>query len=66
MIKLDNKFDFGDTVYLKTDMDQKPRMVVAFEVYVGGETLYKLASGTLASYHYEMEISTDRDKMLLM
>ena len=63
-MKIDNAFDFGDIVYLKTDIDQRPRVVVAFEVYTGGEMLYKLACSTITSYHYEMEISKEKDILM--
>ena len=53
-------FDLGDIVYLKTDSDQRERMVTAFFVRQGS-ICYYLACGEGESYHYELEISTDRD-----
>lgn len=64
-MKINNEFNFGDIVYLRTDMNQSPRMVVAFEVYAEGEMLYKVSSGTLTSYHYAMELSKDRDMTIV-
>ena len=55
---IDNKFTFGDTVYLKTDKDQLPRIVFMLKVYKN-EILYELACGITVSSHYEFEISPE-------
>lgn len=60
MITVDNKFDIGQTVFLKTDPDQKERVVFALEV-TQGDTLYKLASGTEISTHYHFEILAEKN-----
>jgi hypothetical protein len=60
-MQIDNVFEIGQTVYLKTDEDQKPRMVVSFEVFAVGEILYKLMSGTYQSHHYDFEISETKN-----
>lgn len=64
MLTIDNKFDFGDTVYLETDINQYPRKVIAMEIFAEGEVLYKLMAGTSASYHYHFEISKEKDTAL--
>lgn len=55
-----NEHEIGDTVYLKTDKEQIPRMVYSFRVF-RSETLYELACGTITSVHYDFEISTEKD-----
>lgn len=60
---LDNKYEIGDTVYLKTDTDQLPRMVYCFMVY-RNEILYKVACGTAISEHYDFELSTERSVLI--
>ncbi len=55
---IDNKFDFGEIVYLVTDKDQTPRIVYMMKVFKN-EILYELACGTTVSSHYEFEISKD-------
>lgn len=60
MMVIDNKYDFGDVVYLITDEEQKPRIVCSFEIYKGGEILYRLNSGTASSSHYEFEITNQK------
>lgn len=59
-IVFDNKFEIGDTVYLKTDRDQLARIVYCFIVF-RGEVLYKLASGTTISEHYDFELSDTKN-----
>lgn len=61
MIVIENKHEIGDTVYLKTDKEQLPRIVISFEYYKTGELLYKLASGITTSYHYDFEMIVDKD-----
>ena len=55
---VDNRFDFGDIVYLKTDPDQRQRIVFAIKVYKS-DILYELACGTTTSMHYDFEISKE-------
>ena len=50
-------YDRGQIVYLKTDGDQCPRMVVEVSFTLGGATIYVLACCTETSRRYEAEIS---------
>ena len=54
---IDNKYNFGDVVYLITDREQLPRQVVSIEIFKNGEYVYNLISGTNASRHYDFEMS---------
>jgi len=60
---IDNKYHHGDTVYLKTDRDQVPRIVFCLKVYKN-EILYELACGTMVSSHYEFELSPEQNVVL--
>ncbi len=60
---IDNKFDIGQVVYLRTDVDQVPRIVVKFEV-TSSTVLYILASGEKETTHYDIEISETKDVVL--
>jgi len=60
---VDNKFDFGQIVYLKTDKEQLPRMVVRFTISKES-ILYILAQGTGETTHYDIEISEDINVVL--
>lgn len=57
---IDNKFELGDTVYLKTDPDQRARIVSAFLIrpsYIE----YRLDYGTDFSWHPDFVISAERN-----
>lgn len=58
MINIDNKFDFGQIVYLKTDKEQSARMVTAISISKG-DLLYELSCGTTVSKHYDFEITEE-------
>lgn len=58
---IDVEYNIGDIVYLKTDSEQKERIVTAIEIRHGGLLLYQLSSGTSTTYHYGIEISTTID-----
>lgn len=60
---LDNKYEIGDTVYLKTDPDQIPRIVFCFMVF-RSEVLYKIACGVVESNHYDFELSTEKNVLI--
>lgn len=59
MMVIQNEYDFGDIVYLKTDREQLPRIVVCILCYKAGELLYTLICGTVKSDHYDYEISKE-------
>lgn len=63
MMLVDNKFDFGQIVYLKTDKEQLPRMVVRFTISKES-ILYILAQGTGETTHYDIEISEEINVVL--
>lgn len=53
------EYDIGDIVYLRTDEDQLPRMVVAVRRTLDG-TSYDLACGTRMTAHFSIELSRER------
>ena len=58
MMVIDNKFEFGQVVYLKTDKEQLPRMVVRMSVKPS-EILYCIATGSTETWHLEFEIAEE-------
>ena len=62
-MKIDNKFEIGQTVYLKHDKDQLPRMVTAIIVRPGALT-FELSGRTAVSNHYDFEVSDQPDVMM--
>ena len=51
-----SNYNLGDIVYLKTDVDQYPRIVYELCFSENG-VMYALACGTDLSRHYEVELS---------
>ena len=64
MMVIDNKFDIGQEVYLKTDTDQRMRIVSAIIVRPGNCYSYELACGTDSRWHYDFEISTEKNVLI--
>jgi len=56
---IETKFNIGDTVYLKTDVEQMPRIITAIIVNPY-DILYRLNSGAHMSDHYDLEISNEK------
>ena len=53
------QFKLTDIVYLKTDLDQKPRIVISYIVFEDGDISYSLVSALTESRHFGFEISTE-------
>lgn len=64
ILPVDIPFDFFQIVFLVTDMDQLPRMVVGVKVCPYGDTLVELQAGTVISSHYIGEISDQKNLLL--
>jgi len=60
MMLIDNKFNIGETAYLKTDTEQKERIVTAFQV-LPSLILYRLSCGEGDGWFYDIEISTEKN-----
>lgn len=60
MLNIDNKYDIGQIVYLKTDTDQFARMVTAITV-TKDAIVYNLSLGISDSKRYDIEISESAD-----
>jgi hypothetical protein len=57
----DIEFKFGEIVYLKTDDDQRARMVTGLSLRPDRAITYGLTLGTNETWHYAIEIDTERD-----
>lgn len=60
---IDNRFNLKQTVYLKTDTDQKPRIVTGILVKPS-DLLYELSCGADNSNHFDFEISKEKDVLI--
>lgn len=63
MMVIDNRYTFGDIVYLKTDPEQSPRMVTQIRVSPDG-LYYDVSMGTIQSSHYDCELSLEPNIVL--
>ena len=63
-MKLSNKYDLEEEVYLRTDPDQRVRLVTGITVRPGHLLVYELSCGEETSSHYEFEVSKEEDKVL--
>jgi len=63
MIILENKYNIGDVVYLKTDPDQFERIVIAF-CWTPDRITYGLMCGTESTYHYDYEITVVKNEVI--
>ena len=59
-MKIDNKFNLEDIVFLITDTEQNARIVTAIQVSKNS-LIYRLACGVNESWHYDYEIATDKN-----
>lgn len=60
------RFDYGQIVYIKTDVVQDPRQVIGVQGTADGGMLIKLSTDGNMSWHYECEISEEKDILLTM
>lgn len=59
-MRIDTKYDIGESVYLKTDTDQKQRIVRQITIKRNSQE-YCLVCGTEESWHEEFEFTTEKD-----
>jgi hypothetical protein len=60
MMVIDNKYDIEQVVYLRMDAQQQQRIVTQISVRKGS-LLYELNTGGGSSWHYEFEITNEKD-----
>jgi len=59
-LKIDNKFNIKDFVYVITDPDQNKGVVVAIIVHDEKCLTYKVSIGSETQEYYDFELSTDK------
>lgn len=58
-MEIDNDFTFDEILYLKHDIDQKPRMVL--NIIIGKQgVMYEVISGMEVSIHFGSELSKEK------
>lgn len=63
MLNIDNKFDIGQCVYLKTDPDQNARIITSIIVNKY-DLIYEMIYSTSVSRHYDFEISETKNELV--
>jgi len=58
------KYDYGQIVYVRTDVDQYPRQIIGVQGTADGGMLIKLSTDGDISWHYDCELSSEKDLML--
>lgn len=64
VLKIPVEFTFGDEVYLKTDTEQTKRIVTNIILKPKDIVYMVSASGYDDSYHYDFELSSEKDEVL--
>ena len=59
-------YDYGQIVYVKTDISQDPRQIIGVQGTADGGMLIKLSTDGDITWHYECEISEEKDIVLAM
>lgn len=59
-MNFNSKYGLNELVYLITDTEQKERMITGVKFNLNGH-VYTLQKGTEESFHYEQEITRDKD-----
>ena len=62
---IDNKFEIGQIVYLKTDKEQLPRMITGLSCRGGEGISYWLGCGDKETNHFDIEISAEKNVEIL-
>lgn len=60
----ESDIDLKDIVYLVTDSEQLPRMVISIEFTACGGKFYTLNHSIYESRHYRCEISKEKDVLI--
>ena len=60
MMLIENKFNIGDEVYLRTDVEQHCRLVTGLTIRATSIS-YDLSCGAFESTHYDFEITVEKD-----
>lgn len=61
ILRINVEYNIGEIVYLKTDTEQRERMVSSIKVFNDGNILYYLCCGTNETTHFEIEISAKKN-----
>lgn len=64
MMVIENKFELNQIVFIRVDPDQRERIVVQIVIGANGSVRYCLSGGTNESWHYDTELSTEKNVLV--
>lgn len=64
-IEIEVEYTINQVVYLRTDPDQLPHLVIGYKIVPTG-ILYGVVFMGSSSYFYAMELSTDRNQNIVL
>lgn len=62
-MKINNEFEIGDIVYLRTDEEQKQRIITGITIRPGF-LIYHVSHCNFEGGHYDFEITKDKNYLL--
>lgn len=61
---VNSMYDWGDIVFLKTDIDQHQRIITGIKPTPAGNIIYSISCGTITSEHYDFELSVEKNVLV--
>lgn len=61
---VNNKYEFGDLLYLKTDTDQELAIITGIKLTPIGNVIYTVSKGSRSSEHYDFELSAEKNILI--
>lgn len=62
-MRIDNKFNIGDHVYIITDIEQQVGVITSIMV-TQGDLVYFVSRDNITDRFYDFELSLEKDKMI--
>ena len=60
-ISINVEFSIGDIVYVRTDTENEPSIVVGYEILPGEVVKYRVNNEQFTTSFYDFELSTDKN-----
>lgn len=60
-ISINVEFSIGDMVYVRTDTENEPSIVVGYEILPGEVVKYRVNNEQFTTSFYDFELSTDKN-----
>lgn len=56
------EYGLGEIIYLKTDIAQLKRIVIAITIKINNTAYYEIGCGAESSFHFEFEMTKEADQ----